>query len=141
MTPTDLYDEAKIVSLFTEIYKLQHLLCYYPDQSVIYAPPTGHQIDEATCDRVKLSSAVISLMKKIPYPKDSEEIAYSYPFINHSTAAVYTEVECIIAGRDPENYNLGKPLRADVFKPSEIALTFAKRDGVNIILDTNESSY
>jgi hypothetical protein len=136
------YDETKIVTLLTEIYKLQQALCYYPDDScVVYASPSGHQIDEAACEHLSLSPAVISLMKKISYPKDYEDVAYSYPFVNHSTVIVYTEAQCIVSGRDPENHGLGEALRMDLLKPTELVSTFARRDGVNILLNTEESTY
>jgi hypothetical protein len=139
MVTTEPYDETRIVSLITEIYKIQHLLSYLPDDAIAYSPPSGHQIDGAACEQTKLAPAVISLMKKLPYPKDFDGIAYSYPFLNDTFAAVYTETECIIRGRDPENYVFDKPMRWDLLKPCEIVLTFARRDGVNILLDTEQS--
>ena len=132
--------EARIVSLLTKIYELQQALCYYPeDSSIVYAPSSGHQIDEPTCAKFNLSPSVISLMKKMPYPRNFDGIAYSYPFANNSIAAVYTEVDCINTGRDPENHMLGEPLRMDLLKPSQLVITFARSDGVNILLDTEDS--
>ena len=80
-------------------------------------------------------------MSKIPYPRDFDGVAYSYPFVSASIAAVYTETACLIAGRDPESHMLGEPLRMDLLKPSELVLTFARRDGVNILLDTADCMY
>jgi hypothetical protein len=142
MTTIEPYDEAKIVSLWTEIYRLQELLCYYPESAIIYAPPSGHQIDEATCERLNISPVVISLMKKLPYPRGtSEGIAWDYPIVNNTTTAVYTEPQCIVLGRDPDNVSRGKPVRKDFIKPTQVALTLARFEGISIILDTDESMY
>jgi len=134
--------ETETVSLLTKIYKLQQALSYYPeDSSIVYPPSSGHHIDEPTCERLNLSPSVISLMKKIPYPRDFDGIAYAYPCVNDSIAAVYTEADCLTAGRDPESHMLGEPLRMNLLKPSELVLTFARRDGVNILIDTADSMY
>jgi hypothetical protein len=139
MATAVVYDEATIVRLWTEIYRLQEALCYYPENSIIYPPSLGHRIDKMTCEQQNLSLAAVSLMRKIPYPKDYDNLAYSYPFVNDSIAAVYTEAQCIIIGRDSESYMLGERIRKDLLKPSEVALSFAKSNGVIILLDTDES--
>lgn len=141
MATAVVYDEATIVRLWTDIYRLQEALCYYPRNSIIYPPSSGHRIDEVTCERQNLSQAVVSLMRNIPYPKDYEDLAYSYPFVNDSIAAVYTEAQCITIGRDSEGYMLGERIRKDLLKPSEVTLTFAKSNGVIVLLDTDESTF
>lgn len=93
-TTIEPYEEAKIVSLLTQIYDTQQLLCYFPDDSsIVYAPPEGHHIDEATCKRLNLAPAVISLMKRMPYPRDAD-IMKHYHLVNETRAAIYTVHPC-----------------------------------------------
>lgn len=64
--PTDMapeaepYDDDRIVSLITQIYKLQQALCYDPEaDSIIYRFPSVHQIDEEACSKVGLTPTVV----------------------------------------------------------------------------------
>lgn len=139
MAKVESYNEAEVVGRLTQIYKLQEALCYYPDDSIVHAPPGGHMIDETACERVGLAPAVISLMKKIPYPV-SFGLARDHNLVFDSPAAVYIESECILRGRDPERYIMDEPMRVDLLKPTEVALTFGGRDGYNLLLDTEDGA-
>jgi hypothetical protein len=98
------YDEATVISQITDFYKLQQLLCYFPDaDSTTYPPPDGHAINEVACKHLEISPTVVSLMKKIPYPKD-EDTAWQYNIVFDSLAAVYTDEDhpsmaAILTGR------------------------------------------
>jgi hypothetical protein len=138
------YDESTIVSLWTEVYRLQEALAYFPaSDSVIYAPPEGHAINLDLCERLQLSPAVVSLLKRLPYPKD-DWIAKEWPIIQKCPAVVYTDDNALFVTRDPEKAPIivhKDEIRLDYLKPSELALTLGTADdaGTSIILDTDSS--
>lgn len=141
-TAIEPYDEAKIISALTDIYQLQQLLCYFPEDGPLrYAPPEGHRIDIAECERRKLSPAVVSLMKRLPYPSDPYT-ARTFTFLRSSTIPDYTEILDIKCGRDPFNYGMEEDLRENLLEKTELALNFSDdEDGVSMILDTDKSRY
>jgi len=142
MSPHEPYDEATIVSLWTEIFQTQLALDYYPSpDSIVYAPVEGHAINEEICKKLKLSSAVVSLMKHLPYPRDFD-IAHDFPIFEGSVAIPYTQEDQILFARDPDNdfaVNDEEEIRRDFLLPSEIALVVSIGEGLHLILDTAAS--
>ena len=81
------YDEDDIAEIITKIYRVLVELCYISAEDIIWPPSAdGHVINEQLCRKLRLSPTVISLMKKIPYPKDidyacrMELFPYSNPY-------------------------------------------------------------
>lgn len=133
------------MSLWTEVYRLQEALAYFPaSDSVIYAPPEGHTINLDLCERLQLSPAVVSLLKRLPYPKD-DWIAKEWPIIQECPAVVYTDENALFVTRDPEKAPImvhKDEIRLDYLRPSELALTLGTADdaGTSIILDTDSNT-
>lgn len=146
MTEREPYDEAEIVSMWTEIYNIQKALDYYPPDAIIEAPPDGHAINEEQCQKLNLSPAVISLMKRLPYPREEEdEIGHHYPVLADSMALDYTNDKQIVYGRDPDNYMgcVTGEVNTEFLLPSELLLVIAnQRDlGYHVVLDTATSKH
>lgn len=108
------YDEAAIVSLLKEYYALLISLSYLHASQVINPPPSNHLVNESLCNQLDLDSAVISLMKKIPYVDgpysdgELDEDASAYGCIlfpgswRGSEAYFFLRDEDIAESRDPE---------------------------------------
>lgn len=64
------YDEDDIVQLITEIYQLHIKLCTIEADQVAFPPDGGHYfLHEETCVSLRIDPIVVSLMKRLPYPK------------------------------------------------------------------------
>ncbi|KAF3026674.1 hypothetical protein E8E14_014587 [Neopestalotiopsis sp. 37M] len=63
------YDEDTIVQLITELSHLLIKLCTIEEDQVAFPPDGGHRINEELCESLHIDSAVVSLMKRLPYPK------------------------------------------------------------------------
>jgi hypothetical protein len=85
-----------------------------------------------------LKPAVISLMKRLTYPKSIQNSLH-FNLIEESRALVCSEDEDTKAGRDPENGGTPEALRVDYLLPKDIALTAGSRYWTNLILDTQVS--
>lgn len=132
------YSENTIVNLVSDIYRIYLQLNYISDWEVSWAPPEGHNINQALCEELHLDPVVISLMKRLPYFRFSGisgDIEFILPF---SRAFVYLQDYEIRGGRDPERFEFDEP-RSDVLLPHEIALTCSMDEGSHVILDTKES--
>ncbi|ETS76493.1 hypothetical protein PFICI_11880 [Pestalotiopsis fici W106-1] len=134
------YDENTITQLVTEIYQLQIKLCAIEADQVAFPPDGGHDINVELCESLHYSPAVISLMKKLPYPK-KREMQLDISLLPQGFPLVYTDDLDIELGRDPQNAPSGglEPLRLDFLLPQDVALTLMyTRDGVSHILDTQD---
>ncbi|KAK6223281.1 hypothetical protein LQW54_000398 [Pestalotiopsis sp. IQ-011] len=134
------YDEDEIVQLMTEIYQLHIKLCTIEADQVAFPPDGGHYfIDEETCASLRIDPVVVSLMKRLPYPK-KRETQVEFCLLPGGWPLVYTHYQDIYAGRDTENAPIGERLDFNYTLPHDIALTlFGHRDGYSTILDTKES--
>jgi hypothetical protein len=108
-----------------------------PDQ-LVYLPASGHSINTELYESLNLEPAVISLMKRLTYPKSIQDSLH-FNFIEDSRALVYTEDEDIEAGRDLGNGGILESLRPNYLLPTDITLTEGSRYGTNLILDAQAS--
>jgi hypothetical protein len=143
MAKHESYDEDKIVSLWSEIFQLQQALEYYPSpDSIEHAPPEGHRINLDTCEKLKLSPRVISLMKRLSYPRDFDT-AHDFPTFERSVAIPYTQDDQIVFARDPDtcfSLNDEEEVNTEFLRPAEIALVVCLDEGgFHLILDTDAS--
>ncbi|KAK5130742.1 hypothetical protein LTR08_001687 [Meristemomyces frigidus] len=74
------YDEAEIVGLVTEIYKVLIRSGIYNDNEVVWAPPEGHAVDLSLLNNADgIDERVISLMKKLPTGPSAHLAEYMQP--------------------------------------------------------------
>ncbi|OJJ95700.1 hypothetical protein ASPACDRAFT_47591 [Aspergillus aculeatus ATCC 16872] len=135
------YNETTLVALITEIYRTYQKLNYITPDELIWPPAegAGHAINEPLCAALHLDPAVISLMKRLPYPLTSR-LAETVPITPLSRAFVYLEDEEIRGGRDPKRYGHVDELRGDVLRPHEIALSCFADEGECLVLDVEENT-
>lgn len=79
------YDEAEILGLITDIYKVLIRQGHFNDKDVVWAPPEGHAIDLSVLDSPDdIDERVVSLMKKLPSGPDACVAPYMRPvsFLN-----------------------------------------------------------
>ncbi|PYI35706.1 hypothetical protein BP00DRAFT_442494 [Aspergillus indologenus CBS 114.80] len=134
------YNENTVVTLINEIYRTYQKLNYIAADELIWPPAeTGHAINERLGAALHLDRAVISLMKRLPYPRTSR-LAEAVPITPLSRAFVYLEDAEIRGGRDPERYGHVDELRADVLRPREIALSGFADEGECLVLDVGENT-
>ena len=128
------YDEDEIAEIVTKIYEVPVELCYISAEDIAWPASTGpHAINEELCKVLNLDPVVISLMKRIPYPKDQYR-AWCMEFVPYSRPWCYLEDGEIRKGREPAYDGvLGLILLQD------IVLTTNPRDGETIVIDTKES--
>jgi hypothetical protein len=69
MTTSTPYDETVIVDLIHEMYRLLIIFGSLEPDEVKWPLPEGHAINETLCQESNLDSAVVSLMKKLLYPR------------------------------------------------------------------------
>jgi len=144
MSISEPFDAAKIIALWTKLFELQVDLGYYENNNAIsFPPPEGRPVDEALCQELHLSEEVITLLKRLPCPRNFDE-AWETPIIYESFAIPLAENKWIRESRDPERCRLpepDKPLRLDYLKPEELALVlFKDQAGHNLILDTKDNT-
>jgi hypothetical protein len=132
------YDENKIVSAMKAIYDVLIQLDQITPDQLVYPPLSGDSINTELCEFLNMDPRVISLMKRLTYPKSIQD-SLQFNFNEDSHALVYTEDEDIKAGRDPENGGTLEALRLDYLLSKDIALTEGSRYGTNLILDTQVS--
>lgn len=132
------YDEDEIVSAMKAICDILIQLDQITPDQLVYPPASGHSINIELCESLNLEPAVISLMKRLTYPKSIQDSLH-FNFIEDSRALVYTKDEDTKAGRDPEIGGIPEALRLDYLLPTDIALTEGSRYGTNLILDTQAS--
>ncbi|KAK5717291.1 hypothetical protein LTR15_009184 [Elasticomyces elasticus] len=66
--PVSTYNEAEIISLVTNIYKILTRQGHYRESEIIWAPHHGHAIDLSALDATDtMDERVISLINKLPY--------------------------------------------------------------------------
>ncbi|RFU30992.1 hypothetical protein B7463_g5307, partial [Scytalidium lignicola] len=137
MAQIEAYNEDTIVALWTEILDTQQALGYYPvPDAIVKAPPGGHVINEELCAKLKLSPAVISLMKRLAYLRDYD-IARDFPIFDGSVAIPYICDDQILPARDPHNrFASDDEINVDFMLPTEIALVVSLGKGLHLILDT-----
>jgi hypothetical protein len=63
------YDEDEIVSAMKAIYDILIQLDQITPDQLVYPPASGHSINTELCESLNLEPAVISLMKRLTYPK------------------------------------------------------------------------
>ena len=135
------YNEAEIVSLITELYSLLIKLSYFNYNDVSFPPKNGHQINEDICRNLHLDSAVISLMKKLPYING--DLRYGIYLFPGSIPYCFLQDGDILESRDPENLpqkeGVEETIRLDYILPHDIALSHNLRDGMGLVLDTKAS--
>lgn len=136
--PNEPYDEEAIISSMKTIYDLLLNLQYLKLDEIIYPPPSGHAINEELCRSLNLDDRVISLMQRLPCPRDIET-STDFNFIEETRCPVYLDDEDIKESRDPENDGSPEELRLDYLLPTDIALTIGMRYGKSLVLDTKES--
>ncbi|PYI08566.1 hypothetical protein BO78DRAFT_440486 [Aspergillus sclerotiicarbonarius CBS 121057] len=133
------YNEDTIVALISDIYHIYLQLNYIDPSEFVWAPlPDGHAINQTLCEELHLDPAVISLMKRLPYPL-TPNLADDIPFMPLSRMFVYLQDDQIRAGRDPDRWGFEEP-RLDFLLPHEIALCCETDQGIHIILDTKENT-
>jgi len=135
---TEPYNEDEIGFAMKAIYDILIRLDQITPDQLVYPPVSGHSINTELCESLNLDPRVISLMKRLTYPK-SIQGSFRFDFIEESRALVYTEDEDINTGRDPENGGIPEALRLDYLLPTDIVLTEGSRYGTNLILDTQAS--
>ncbi|RAK72502.1 uncharacterized protein BO72DRAFT_452590 [Aspergillus fijiensis CBS 313.89] len=135
------YNETTLVGLITKIYRTYQQLNYINPDELIWPPAdgAGHAINEPLCAALHLDPAVISLLKRLPYPRTSR-LAETVPITPLSRAFVYLEDEEIRGGRDPKRYGHVDELRGDVLRPQEIALSCPEDEGDCWVLDVAENT-
>lgn len=136
------YDEDEIVQLITEIYQLHIKLCTIEADQIAFPPDGGHYfLHEETCASLRIDPVVVSLMKRLPYPKE-REMQLEFCLLPGGCPLVYTHYQDIYAGRDTENAPMFgmEPLDLTYTLPHDVAITICcHRDGYSTILDTKES--
>ncbi|KAE8362899.1 hypothetical protein BDV27DRAFT_146575 [Aspergillus caelatus] len=132
------YNEDTIVNVISDIYRIYLQLNYIFPTDVVWPSQEGHVINEALCEELHLDSAVISIMKRLPYFRASE-LAADIPFTSLSRAFVYLEDDEIRDGRDPDRFQ-DEGLRLGFLLPQEIALDCSTNKGIYLILDTKENT-
>lgn len=138
--PNEEYDEQAIISSINTIYDLLLGLQYLKAGEIIYPSPSGHSINEELCRSLNLDERVISLMRRLPCPRDVET-STDFDFIEETRCPVYLDDEDIKESRDPENDGSPEELRLDYLLPTDIALTIGRRYGKSLVLDTKESGF
>ncbi|KAJ5725000.1 uncharacterized protein N7483_006357 [Penicillium malachiteum] len=134
------YSEDTIVNIISDIYRIYLQLNYISDWQVTWAPPGGHNINQALCEELHIDPVVISLMKRLPYFRFSR-IASDIEFIYRwSRAFTYLQDYEIRGGHDPNRFEYDDP-RPDFLLPYEIALTCSTDEGCHLTLDTKESKH
>lgn len=152
MSTTSPYNEATIVSLIEEYYSLLLSLSYLRASQIVNPPPSDHLINEKLCNSLGLDTAVISLMKKIPYidgpysasdgELDEEASAYGCLLFpgswTGSLAYSFLRDDDILESRDP--YATGtQGYRLNYLLSHDVALAHNLRDGMTLVLDTKAS--
>lgn len=136
--PIEPYNEQALVSAFPTIYGLLLDLQYLQRDEIIFPPPSGHQINLELCRSLKLDDRVISLMQRLPYPKDVQG-SLDFYIIDENRCFVYIDDNDVKDGRDSESAATGEELRLDYLLPTDNALTHGSRYGTSLVLDTKES--
>jgi hypothetical protein len=96
------YNEDEIAEIITNIYKVLVELCYISAEDIAWPPSAGgHVISLQLCEKLGISPTVISLMKKIPYPKDVD-YASRMELFPYSNPYCYLDAGETRSGRDPE---------------------------------------
>jgi hypothetical protein len=130
------YDETEIVTLITDLYELFIKLNCFSHNDVTWPSEQGHQINEELCRQLNLDDAVISLMKKIPYVNGN---LYScFHLFPRSIAYSFLQDDDIVASRDPIE---PEEVQLHYILPHDIALSYNFRDGMALVLDTEDSMY
>jgi hypothetical protein len=140
MSSSELFDSARVISLWTQLLQLQLDLGYYENADSIAFPPTaGRVVDDTLCEELGLSEDVILLLKHLPCPLTIDE-AYETPMLHDSMAVPFTDSEWIRNSRDPDRCWFAggdTPLRPGSMKSGDIALVIAVDEpGHHLILDT-----
>lgn len=135
------YDEDTIVGIIHDIYTVFIELCYLEEDDVIWPPPgsQGHSIDEALCHVLGIEPRVISLMRRLPYPRQNLE---QWPFLVPSAPIFYSylDPESIHLGRDTmSNPNFESDLDENYVQSQDLVLTNGDNFFITLILDTKES--
>lgn len=145
MPTSEPFDADEIISLWTQLLELQVNIGYYPnDDCISFPPPEGRTVNEALCQQLRLTDDVITLLKRLPCPKDFDE-ARDTEIVYDTMAVPFTEDEWILNSRDHERCLYSDddmPHRPDLLKPEELALLVATDEaGYHLILDTKASKY
>ena len=132
------YNEDEIAEIITKIYEVLVELCYISAEEIAWPTSAGvHVINLQLCEKLGISSTAISLMKKIPYPKDVD-YACRMELFPYSNPYCYLDAGETRSGRDPENV-MEEYCRVNYLLPQDIALTHNPRDGEAVVIDTKES--
>jgi hypothetical protein len=129
------YDEQKVIDLVTEYYQLLFSLCYLSADDVDFPPPEGREIDPELCESLGLTPEVISLMRRLPCPREEGVMLGYQMFIPGSFANSFVNNKLIELGRDPEIAE-----RLDFLAPAHIALSIMDDEGACLVLDSARSS-
>ncbi|KAG4434584.1 hypothetical protein IFR05_009940 [Cadophora sp. M221] len=137
------YNEDLIVSLLTKLYNLLIEIGYLPSETVVFPPPTGHDINVALCEALNIDPAVISLMKRIPYTNhrvnDSEQL--EYPIFQGAWMYNFLQDDDTEQSRDPEWGPWSDDARREYILPHDLALTGAEDPDMEwLVLDTKENT-
>jgi hypothetical protein len=140
MSSSELFDSARVISLWTRLLQLQLDLGYYENNDSIAFPSTeGRTVDDTLCAELGLSKEVIFLLKHLPCPLKFDE-AYETPMLHYSMAVPFTDSEWIRNSRDLDRCWFAggdTPLRLNFMKSGDIALIIAVDEpGQHLILDT-----
>lgn len=131
------YNEAEIVFLITELYKILVKLAYIPYEAVTWPPESGHEINEELCTQLGINPAVISLMEQIPHVNSDDH--HGFHLFPRSEAYSFLRDDDIIESRDPENF--ANELRLYYILSHDVALSHNMRDGMTLVLDTKASTF
>lgn len=117
----------------TDIYELLIALSYFPASEIIFAPPPRHEINKKLCLELKLTPEVISLMRRLPYPRGLERRPI-FPFGSVPWDQLHDEN--LKMDRDPESWEcMDFSLQQDVVLGVRM-----ERVDEDVILDTKEST-